>query len=411
MDLFYSDISKNQKVTWDNLLDELNNLSEYNPYCYHQDFYLVFKHIILSLLLEREIIMLDSDFSEDEIQKLTRSTQLARNNININKKNRPAINSKNDLIDTINKVGQNWTITLFTSGTTGLPKKVNHTFHSITRFVKISEKNKSSVWGFAYNPTHMAGIQVFFQALLNGNPIIRLFGLSKDQIFDSIEKFEITNISATPTFYRLLLPAQGNFKSVNRITSGGEKFDEKIAEQLKKIFLNAKFTNVYASTEAGTLFAANGNSFFIKPEMHSFVQIQENELIIHRSLLGQSEFSVSEWYHTGDMVKIVSENPLQFQFVSRKNEMINVGGYKVSPGEVEETIRNLEGIQDVRVFAKSNSVLGNIICCEVVKTSDEIDELSIRSFLQSKLQEYKIPRIIKFTNKISITRTGKIKRI
>ena len=90
--------------------------------------------------------------------------------------------------------------------------------------------------------------------------------------------------------------------------------------------------------------------------------------------------------------------------------MINVGGYKVNPGEVEETIRKIEGIQNVRVFAKSNSVLGNIICCEVVKTSDEIDEVSIRSFLQSKLQEFKIPRIIKFTDKISTTRTGKIKR-
>ncbi len=90
--------------------------------------------------------------------------------------------------------------------------------------------------------------------------------------------------------------------------------------------------------------------------------------------------------------------------------MINVGGYKVNPVEVEETIRKIEGIQDVRVFAKSNSVFGNIICCEVVKTSDEIDEVSIRSFLQSKLQEFKIPRIIKFTDKILTTRTGKIQR-
>jgi acyl-CoA synthetase (AMP-forming)/AMP-acid ligase II len=245
---------------------------------------------------------------------------------------------------------------------------------------------------------------------LNGNPIIRLFGLSKEHIFNSIDTFSITNISATPTFYRLLLPAKNHFTSVNRITSGGEKFDEKTAEQLKKLFPNAKFTNVYASTEAGTLFASRGNSFSIKPEMKPFVQIQDNELLIHKSLMGKSEFADVEWYHTGDLVKIVSENPLQFQFISRKNEMINVGGYKVNPEEVEETIRKIEGIQDVRVFAKSNSVFGNIICCEVVKSSDEIDEVSIRSFLQSKLQEFKIPRIIKFTNQVSTTRTGKIKR-
>ena len=409
MGLFYSDISKNQEISWNNLLDDLNNTSEYNPYCYQQDFYSVFKHIILSLLLEKEIILLDSDFSEDEIQKLT-----GLNNLDkiypIIKSEKQVIKNKIGLINRIKDAGSDWSITLFTSGTTGLPKKVVHSFQSITRFVKTSETNKASVWGFAYNPTHMAGIQVFFQALLNGNSLIRLFGISKEEVFNSIEKYTITNISATPTFYRLLSPAQGHFTSVNRITSGGEKFDEKTTEQLKKLFPNAKFTNVYASTEAGTLFAVHGNNFSIKPEMKPFVKIHDNELLIHKSLMGKSDFSDVEWYHTGDLVKIVSENPLQFQFVSRKNEMINVGGYKVNPGEVEETIRKIEGIQDVRVFAKSNSVLGNIICCEVVKTSNKIDEVSIRSFLQSKLQEFKIPRIIKFTNQINTTRTGKIKR-
>ena len=410
MNLFYSDISKNQEITWDKLLDDLSNTYEYNPYCYQQDFYSVFTQIILSLILEKEIILLDSDFSDEEIHKLAGSNNIVENKIPIIDSEKQVIKNKAELITRVKNVGSNWSMTLFTSGTTGLPKKVVHSFQSITRFVKLSEANKANVWGFAYNPTHMAGIQVFFQALLNGNPIIRIFGLSKEQIFNSIEKYIISNISATPTFYRLLVPAQGQFTSVNRITLGGEKFDEKTAEQLKQIFPNAKFTNVYASTEAGTLFAAVGNNFSIKPEIKPFVKIQDNELLIHKSLIGKSAFSNSEWYHTGDIVKIVSENPLQFQFVSRKNEMINVGGYKVNPGEVEEIIRKIEGIQDVRVFAKSNSVLGNIICCEVVKTSDEIDEVSIRSFLQSKLQEFKIPRVVKFTNQISTTRTGKIKR-
>jgi hypothetical protein len=56
MDLFYSDISKNQETTWEKLLDDLNNTTKYNPYCYQQDFYSVFKHIILSLLLEKVFI-------------------------------------------------------------------------------------------------------------------------------------------------------------------------------------------------------------------------------------------------------------------------------------------------------------------------------------------------------------------
>lgn len=82
MDLFYFDISKNYRITWDKLLDDLNKLSEYNSYCYQNDFYFVFRHIILSLLLEKEIILLDSDFTDDEIQKLTGSINI---NLMINK--------------------------------------------------------------------------------------------------------------------------------------------------------------------------------------------------------------------------------------------------------------------------------------------------------------------------------------
>ena len=64
----------------------------------------------------------------------------------------------------------------------------------------------------------------------------------------------------------------------------------------------------------------------------------------------------------------------------------------------------------LRVYPKQNSVLGNIICCEVVANSKQITESSIRTFLQSKIQEFKIPRIIRFVEELSTTRTGKLKR-
>ncbi len=106
-----------------------------------------------------------------------------------------------ELIEKLRNISDDWKVTLYTSGTTGIPKKVTHNFNSITRFVKISERNTNSIWGFAYNPTHMAGIQVFFQALLNGNAIVRLFGLSANEIHREINENFITHISATPTFY------------------------------------------------------------------------------------------------------------------------------------------------------------------------------------------------------------------
>ncbi|MCS7073714.1 MAG: AMP-binding protein, partial [Bacteroidia bacterium] len=277
-------------------------------------------------------------------------------------------------------------------------------------FVKVSEHNKKSIWGFAYNPTHMAGIQVFFQALLNGNSVIRLFGINVKDIYNEIDNNGITHISATPTFYRLLLPCDKTFPTVERITSGGEKFNEKTFKQLNQVFPNSKITNVYASTEAGTLFASQNDIFSVRPEYESLIHIENNELLIHRSLMGNTGTNVDEWYNTGDVIEIVSKNPLKFRFVNRKSEMINVGGYKVNPLEVEEAILALTGIKNVRVYSKSNSVLGNIICCEVVTNSNQITESSIRAFLQSKIQEFKIPRVIRFVEELTTTRTGKLKR-
>lgn len=411
MSIFLKDIDNERLVNWDFLIDDINNTSIYNPYCKSADYYTVFKHIILSLLIDEEIILLDSDFTESELIKLTGHSDYAEFIKPVDKSKVSILGNQKELIAKLSNSHDNWKITLFTSGTTGIPKKVSHDFKSITRFVKVSERNEKSIWGFAYNPTHMAGIQVFFQALLNGNSIIRLFGLNTKDIYNEINNNRITHISATPTFYRLLLPYNETFPSVERITSGGEKFNKKTFKQLNQVFPNAKITNVYASTEAGTLFASQNDIFSVRPEYESLIHIENNELLIHSSLMGRTETNIDEWYNTGDVIEIVSQKPLKFRFVNRKSEMINVGGYKVNPLEVEEAILTLTGINNVRVYSKSNSVLGNIICCEVVANSNQITESSIRAFLQSKIQEFKIPRVIRFVEELSTTRTGKLKRI
>jgi acyl-coenzyme A synthetase/AMP-(fatty) acid ligase len=402
MDFFLKDLGHSELVTWNRLISEINNSLTYNPYCKSD--------IIISMILGKEIILLDSDFTDSEMIKHTGFFEFEEFSQVIDQENVSFPATKDELIAILRKPSDEWNVTLFTSGTTGIPKKVTHNFESITRFVKISELNSKNIWGFAYNPTHMAGLQVFFQALLNGNPIVRLFGLNTLEIHNEIKECGITHISATPTFYRLLLPCKDSFTSVKRITSGGEKFSEKTISQLNSVFPNAKITNVYASTEAGTLFASENDIFSIKPTYEHLIRIENNELLIHSSLLGNLDINTTEWYNTGDLLETISEAPLKFRFISRKSDMINVGGYNVNPLEVEEAILSLTGIKNVRVYAKSNSVLGNIICCEVVSENEQISESSIRTYLQSKFQEFKIPRIIRFVDELSTTRTGKIKR-
>ncbi len=407
---FFIDSSINIKVLWKELIHDINNTQHFSMYCNSSNYYEVFKSIIISLLLDKEIILLDSDFSDDELLKLTGKTNYNDSLIFLSHHRSINVSDKTSLIKKLSVTKDDWRITMYTSGTSGLPKKVSHTFKSITRFVKTSINNSTSKWGFAYNPTHMAGVQVFFQALLNGNTIVRLFGLEKEKIFSQIELYSITHISATPSFYRLLIPHFNSYPSVIRLTSGGEKFDDRATTQLSKIFPKAKIINIYASTEAGTLFASEKDVFTVKPEFASSLKIINGELNIHKSLMGQTDLHYDNWYSTGDMVEVLTENPLTFRFLSRKNEMINVGGYKVNPNEVEETLRDMDGIIDVRLFSKQNSVLGNIICCEVVRSDPGLTEPKIRKFLSTKLQEFKIPRMFHFVKQVSTTRTGKIKR-
>lgn len=407
--LFFVDKRENIYKSYEDLYSDIKHSCSYNKYCIERSYYEIFKQIVLSLILDKEIILLDSDFSIAEVERLIEDKSLIE-------RSEEKIDLSNYSFD-LDRILQgtqihNWRITLFTSGTTGLPKRISHTFTSITREVKKSANHANDIWGFAYNPTHMAGLQVFFQALLNFNTIVRIFSYLREEIYTLIEEYGITNISATPTFYRLLLPVEKSYGSVVRLTSGGEKFDSKTQSNLLTAFPNAKLTNVYASTEAGTLFAAKGDVFQIKQGMENLFKIVGDELYIHRDLVGSSD-SIKlqgDWYPTGDLISVVSESPFTFKFISRKNEMINVGGYKVNPHEVEEVIRSYPGVSDVVVYSKRNSVLGNIICCNIVSLTASLKEKDIRLYLSQRLQEFKIPRIIKFVDKLDMTRTGKITR-
>lgn len=406
MNIFLADISKNIEIGYDELLSDINNSTSYKLYCNSTDYYEIFKTILLSLIHDKEICLLDSDFTKKEITNL-----LGDCNIHEEIYVSPYyFGSFHEILEHIN-LSNNWELSLFTSGTTGVPKKITHNFKNLTRNCKIRDRFSSNIWGYAYNPTHMAGLQVFFQALLNLNTIVRLFDIDRSQIFKSIEKYKITNISATPTFYRMLLPSDCLFSSLKRITSGGEKFDGKLNFSLLKLFPNAKFLNVYASTEAGSIFAAEGEEFFIQKQYFDWVKIHEGELFLHKKIIGNGAENkmIGDWYPTGDLIDVISDNPIRFKFLSRKNEMINVGGYKVNPNEVEELLTSYNGIAEARVFGKPNSVLGNIVCAEVVSLK-ELNILEIRNYLSENLQSFKIPRIINFVDKIEKTRTGKKKR-
>lgn len=130
---------------------------------------------------------------------------------------------------------------------------------------------------------------------------------------------------------------------------------------------------------------------------------------LHESLIANSpDLQIQDgWYVTGDMVQVTSWEPLEFQFVSRKNEMINIGGSKVNLNEVEELILENAAVTDVKVFGKPNSLMGTILCADIVLQQNTLSEKEIKAFLKERLPDYKVPRIIKFVPAITLTSTGK----
>lgn len=403
---FYIDLITGLRVDYETLIVDLNQTNSFYKYCQESDYYCIFKNLLVSLIIDEPIYLLDPDASTDDLSLITGEKEEIRNSsIDVSIKRIPDIVSLRNYI----QKAQKWRLYLCTSGTTGNPKMISHDYKTITRIVKTSAKHADSVWGFAYNPTHIAGVQVFFQAILNFNTIVRLFGLQKELIIKSIIEEKITHISATPTFYRLLLPINEKINHVKRITSGGEKLDLQTTSKLKEIFTEATFRNVYASTEAGSIFTSENEYFTIDSETIKLVKILDDELFLRSELIGKTNISLlnDDWYATGDLVEIISNDPIIFRFISRRNEIINVGGYNVNPHEVEEAIRSIKNIDKVIVYSRKNSVTDNIVCADIVCKDIDLTVPIINSLLRAKLPEYKIPRMINFVDNISLTRTGK----
>lgn len=392
--------------TYEELVKTINLSTTYCPYFQSKDLYAYFANLIKALVTNNPVVLIDADSSPADMPYLDFTL--------LNKPQEIGTCSLKDMDELIEALSQSTSeITIFTSGTTGQPKRVTHSVATLARNVRKGEQYKEHVWAYAYNPTHMAGTQVFFQALMNQSTMVNVFGESREVVYQQIERYGITHISATPTFYRMLMPFEKAYPSVKRVTLGGEKSDKQLYEHICNIFPNAKVNNVYASTEAGSLFAAKDDCFQIPANIRDKFRVENDELLIHKSLLGQSDSFVfdGEYYHSGDLIEWVNEAEGLFRFKSRKNELINVGGYKVNPGEVEDAINAIEGVQQSLVYGRSNSILGNIVVAEVkLEEGAALTDLEIRKVLASLLQDFKVPRKIQIVNELSMTRTGKLKR-
>ena len=315
-----------------------------------------------------------------------------------------------DIDDLIKNMYQtNQSIQLYTSGTTGEPKIVYQSFKNMVRNIKVSENRIDDVWGLFYHPTKMAGYQVLFQALLNKNTLVNMFRYEYSDVQNRLNQFGVTHMSATPTLYKMIVSDDITFDSVQRITFGGEGSTEKFQTQIQKYFPNAKMKNIYASTEAGSIFASDGDLFKIPNEFENLIKIENNEIWIHKNIVGESNFIKfdGDWYNSGDLVEFVDE--YRFKIIGRSSNIVKIAGYSVNLESVEQKIQKMDFVNMCRVYAEQNSVLGNILVCELVQIG-ELNIKDVKQLFKENLEKYEIPSKIRFVKSIEINENGKIKR-
>ena len=399
--LFWVDEFRNYKISYSDFCKDLAEVQILKGFISENNPYKLFLLLVAHLYQNRDVVILDPDI-HNELNRDPIPYEIRNSDVNLE------LNS--DLLISQLKSSTS-KITLFTSGTTGKPKKISHNFNSITRNVKTGPNYALNVWAFAYNPTHIAGLQVFCQGFFNSNTMVYTFETPPKLIPLKLKEYNVTNISATPSYYRLFFPFLSEINvTLKRITSGGEKFDENIIQKIKHHFPNAVIRNIYATTEAGSLLNSDGEYFVIdEGNEHLFRINEQSELQIHESLLGKSDDILiqSGWYNTGDIVDFADKNKLRI--IGRSDNLINIGGYKINSDEICDVIKGFDFVNDVLVYSQTNSVLGKVLVADIIlnKNFDKEVIQHLKKELNSILPKWKVPVKFNIVNQFQLTRTGK----
>jgi acyl-coenzyme A synthetase/AMP-(fatty) acid ligase len=311
-----------------------------------------------------------------------------------------------------------------TSGTTGTPKIALHPFEKLLgRIPRANTLSQGARWLLTYHPASFAGLQVILTAVASAAPLIAVQHGSINGICEAAVRHSPTHVSGTPTFWRaflLALRSEAANIPLKQITIGGEAVDQLILDQLHNAFPNARIIHIYASTEAGALFSVtDGRAGFPAKWLENGIEgiqlrIRDGglEVVSPRATLGYvggQPLNLTEdaWLITGDLVEREGDRVF---FCGRADDMINVGGAKVMPEEVENALRTLPFVKEIRVFGRPNPIVGALVWADIV-LSENMAEQEARSailqFASSRLERHKVPRVLNFVAQIPVNASGK----
>lgn len=330
------------------------------------------------------------------------------------------------IVDSIpcQKVDDNDAVVILTSGSSGKPKAVVHTFWSLSNAAKRGnsemEVNSRDRWLLSLPLHHISGFSILFRSVVARVPLILSESLNpSDKEFGKTLKFNPTLVSFVPSQLRDLLTS-GKHDNTNfrHILVGGSAVDSTLIKS--SLDTNLKVSIVYGSSETAAFIAITDYNSLKKdinagarPLPGVTVFEEDGELLVETDQLFNrylddaaltSEKLFDGKFHTGDIAEIDARG--LFKITGRKNRFIISGGLNVDPQEVERVILTFPGIIEVFVFSVVNEKWGEAVSA-LLRTDSEIDFQDFHSYLKSHLMIYKIPKYYRIVDEIPLTSIGK----
>ena len=313
---------------------------------------------------------------------------------------------------------------LFSSGSTGKPKAMVHNLENLLSNY-IDKKCKEMNFLVFLMFDHIGGLNTLFNCLSMGVIITIPQNRNPNDIARLIEKHRINILPSSPTFLNLMCISNVfdvfDLSSIKMITYGTEAMPESLLLKLKDKLPRVKFLQTFGTSETGIMKTSSmsSSSTFLKfDDPNQEYKIVNGELWLRSKtqVLGyinhsNESFTEDGWFMTGDLVEQTDDGFIKI--IGRSKELINVGGEKVLPAEVESVIMELDFIEDCIVKSEQNSITGQMVCADVVLKEGfdfKNEKLKIKKHCIQKLDPFKIPVRIREIESVNFTNRFKKER-
>ncbi|MGH8228212.1 MAG: ANL family adenylate-forming protein [Steroidobacteraceae bacterium] len=322
---------------------------------------------------------------------------------------------------------------LLTSGTTGAPKLVLHTFAGLSSAIAQSgQAAEDLVWATFYDIRRYGGLQIFLRALRAGSLVLSSPEESVPDFLARAAARHVTHISGTPSHWRRALMSGAAASIAPRyVRLSGEIADQAILDQLRSTYPKAQVAHAFATTEAGVAFEVGDGlcgfpaSLLEAAGLPVEMRVTRDTLRIRSGgnairYLGEGAPPLKGedgFVDTGDRLELRSG---RYHFVGRSGGVINVGGLKVHPEEVEASINSHPWVRMSLVRSRRNPITGALVTADVVLLDPSLGEpdrpekkaltQEILEACRRTLEPYKVPATIRFVPALEVSPSGKLVR-